>query len=118
MARGYDSRAYPEIPLSIGDLRRWDSAVAQFEAKDPNKSDGPGDTYYFWTHCYVALITSLSKNFSAKAIRLLFSQGIPIMRVVRKLVGDEMVTTHKEASTMGRKAGFMLAKLLDEKPIS
>lgn len=112
-ARNTDRRAYPGIQLTFDDMRLWDSKVAQFEVygEDP-KMHASSDTYYFWTHFFVAMIGKLDGRPWARLLNQSFSKGTDLMVLTRKyLVGRPTVTSHREASMLGRNVGFAIADL-------
>jgi hypothetical protein len=106
-ARGGDHRAYPEIDINHNDIIDWNQRVQQFETYN-NKatSDGPGDNYYFWTHYFAVTAYSVLNNIESKILNESFAKGTPLMVAVRKfLVGQSTMTTHSEASMLGRDLG-------------
>lgn len=106
MARGADTRAYPGIQVGPNELIAWDSHVAQFEKFSEEKYDGPGDTYYFWTHAFIAL---LGRFPGFKSLDIASKKGTEIMVFARKYVaGTPTVSGHREASLIGRNAGVVL----------
>jgi hypothetical protein len=78
MARGWDTRAYPSIPVDIAQINRWNNQLYQFEVADGHANDAPGDTYYYWTHFlqlpptqpWDVVIHNFSTNFSVSAHQL------------------------------------------------
>jgi hypothetical protein len=116
MARGADQRAYPNIPIDEDALRDWNGQLAQFKTyNNSGKNDGPGDTYYFWTHAFAA-IAFANRGVQAKLAQAAFSRGTEIMAFVRKniSIGNQPnITAHDPASSIGRKVGITLARSFD-----
>jgi hypothetical protein len=119
MARGVDSRAYPNIPIDASMLYDWNDQVAQFKTYDQSgKNDGPGDNYYFWTHVFGAVAFS-ERGPQAKLAQLAFSHGTQIMTFVRKNIAtgnQPNITAHEPASSIGRKVGLMLKERTSKAP--
>ena len=112
-ARGYEKKAYPNIEIGPNELREWQKKIAQFEVYDNSGlMDGPGDTYYFWTHVYGALAyKSLEGSMQAAIAQALLEIGTPLMRSVRQHVArNPLQTPHHEPSVIGRDIGLALAE--------
>lgn len=115
MGRGADQRAYPTIPMDGNAVRQWNDEVAQFETyNNSGQNDAPGDTYYFWTHAFGAMVFSepgIKQYLGQKA----FSKGTDIMAFVRKHIARKQpnITDHDPASELGRNIGLALASLAE-----
>lgn len=114
MARGAEQRAYPNISMTIEDIRSWNDEVAQFETyTNSGQNEGPGDTYYFWTHVFCAMVFS-KRNIRSKVAQAVFGRGTEIMVFAKKKIARTelpVVTDHKEASELGRAIGLVFANL-------
>jgi hypothetical protein len=113
MARGADQRAYPGIAMNPDIVRGWNGELAQFKIDDYHGlTDAPGDNYYFWTHAFGAMAFS-RKGLDARLAQAAFSRGTEIMAWTRKYLARRQpnITSHEPASTLGRQAGLMLARL-------
>lgn len=112
MARAADKRAYPSIRMGEDEIRTWNTHVAQFETyDDAGVSDGPGDTYYFWTHVFAALIYS-NKGMETEVMKQAFKNGTDVMMFVRKHIAHKPnITSHHPASSLGKEIGLALANL-------
>lgn len=110
MARGLDTKAYPNIEVDHETMFRWGQNMAQFEVSADRTGDSSGDTYYFWTHA----MAGLAYNLSGKPRRFYnrtFEHGTDIMRIVREKFTKLPITSdHHEASEFGRKIGLALAR--------
>lgn len=104
-ARGGDLRAYADV-FKPSDLDEWNKHIMQFDTGDEGVNDGPGDTYYFWTHFFIASSAVAFSTPASKAMRQVFKAGTPVMRTVRNAVGSWTVSDHKKASLMGRELGY------------
>lgn len=113
MARGADTRAYPNIPIDGALIYDWNDQIAQFKTfNDSGKNDGPGDNYYFWTHAFGAIAFS-ERSLQAGLAQIAFSRGTQIMAFVRKNIAtgnQPNITAHEPASTIGRDLGLMINK--------
>lgn len=112
MARGLDSRAYPSITVQEKELRAWNEKLAQFETyNNNNKSDAPGDTYYFWTQFFSSLYINLYEGLDKHIYDVLFAHGREIMQYVRKTIASTPINAdHYEASMLGRQCGLGIAE--------
>lgn len=115
-ARGTDRRVYPGIKFNFEDMRVWNDRLAQFEVYgQDSKMHAASDTYYFWTHFFVSLACELDSRPWAKAINRGFSKGTDLMVFTRThIVGKPTVTSHKEASAIGRNVGIAVSDLLKD----
>ena len=108
MARGCDRRAYPGVAVAAEDLAGWSRTVAGFVAPGPRNgwtSDASGDTYYFWTHVLLEVVCH-NHGWTGVGVRAVSAHGTAIMRLVRRvLVGQQLVSDHREASRLGRLVG-------------
>jgi hypothetical protein len=113
-ARGTDTRAYPQIKISGEDMIQWNKNIAQFEVYGENtKMHAASDTYYFWTHFFVALIGELDTRLWAQGLNKLFAHGTDAMVFVRNnIVHKPTSTPHRETSMIGRNVGLAVAELL------
>lgn len=112
MARHLDKRAYPGILVSPEAMIDWNTRVAQFEDAGQVTGDGPGDTYYFWTHAFASLVFSLDGSLKAKMMDEVFKHGTDIMVLTRRHIARIPTnTSHQAASEMGRDAGLALANV-------
>lgn len=114
LARGSDLRAYPNLKVKPVDLAVWNNHISQFETYDGKDTcDGPGDTYYFWTHFFVALVCGFVGDVRFSVMQNAFANGTDLMLLVRnQLVGQPTVSSHKEASEIGINVGLAIADLL------
>jgi hypothetical protein len=115
MARGAEQRVFPDIPIDASIMRDWNNQIAQFETFDGSKeNDAPGDTYYFWTQAFAAMLYTTKKPGDVLA-RAAFQHGLKVMAYVRKSAkGDNpMLSPHEPASTLGRETGKALALGVD-----
>lgn len=116
MARGYDRRPYPEIVVAPENLVEWNKHIAKFEAYDGMmETDGPGDTYYFWTHFFaVAADKALGKGASSVIFQKVFEHGNSANQFVRRnIAGTPTQSPHQEAAILGRNMGLAVAKTLN-----
>lgn len=111
MARGADRRAYPTLDVSPQDIREWNKKVSQFETYNQEGNDGPGDTYYFWTHFFAAIayVAIDNKRFKHRILDTMFSKGTGIMTKVRTTISP-----HFEASLLGREVGLAMVNDMDQ----
>jgi hypothetical protein len=121
MGRSYEQRAYPNIQVGPEEIKDWNNKVAQFEVYDQEqRHDGPGDTYYFWTHLFGALAYSALGDTKAQVLQGLLAKGTPLMRTVRTYIAKRPTETpHEEASVIGRNLGLALAESIgvNQRPI-
>jgi hypothetical protein len=113
MGRGADQRAYPNILMNAQEVRDWNNALAQFETyNNSGKNDSPGDTYYFWTHVFAAMVFS-DQGLENMLAQLAFSHGTKIMEMIRKHIAKKQpnITAHEPASELGRTIGLALTSL-------
>lgn len=112
MARGLDTRAYPHINVGRDEMLAWNNKIAQFETYGSvNGNDGPGDTYYFWTHMFGALFYKLYSGIGKKAYNFTVEHGTEIMSFVRnRIAGSPINSAHYEATLLGRNIGLALAE--------
>ncbi|GEM_PF-2473804 len=112
MARGLETRAYPNIHVGKNEMFAWNDKIAQFEVYgESDGNDGPGDTYYFWTHMCGALYFTTYEGVDKNAYDFLFEHGTEIMRFARKwIAGDLTNSQHQEATLLGRNIGLALAE--------
>src|SRR3990167_7338781 len=76
--RSYEKRAYPGIEIGPQEIREWNQRVAQFEVYDASpRYDGPGDTYYFWTHFFGALAFDALGGVRSQALQKVLEHGTP-----------------------------------------
>lgn len=117
MARGVDSRAYPEIRVTPEKMKVWGRNITQFEVYGSDSNiDGPGDTYYFWTHAFAAIAYGNLRSLSAKAMDVAFANGTNVMTFVRKYVARQpTMSQHYEASLLGRNFGLAIVEMQKEK---
>lgn len=115
MARSLDARAYPNIHVGQEEMLTWNDKIAQFETYgESNLSDGPGDTYYFWTHMFGALFYKYYEGMGKRTYDLAFQHGTPMMKFVRKWFAQTPITSdHYEASLLGRNIGLAFAELAE-----
>jgi hypothetical protein len=115
-ARGGDRRAYPELNVTPDDLVAWNNKIAQFETfNDMGTSDGPGDTYYFWTHFFVSSAYRSLDCMSGNIIDPAFEIGTGVMTQVRKnIAGQPTISDHREASMLGRNIGIACIETIRE----
>lgn len=113
MARGVDSRAYPEIRVSPEKMKVWGKKITQFEVFGIDSNiDGPGDTYYFWTHAFAAIAYGNLRSLSAKAMDVAFANGTNVMTFVRRYIARQpTMSQHHEASLLGRNFGLAVVEL-------
>ena len=117
LARGWDTRAYPNIPISTETIIEANKHFAQFES-DSKTNDASGDTYYFWTHFFATSVYSQLGCFNSKILNKFFEFGTPTMKFVRKyFAGQPIVTEHFEASLLGRHVGIAISELYTHKDI-
>lgn len=115
MARGYDQRPYPEIVVTPENLVEWNKHIAKFEAYDGMmETDGPGDTYYFWTHFFaVAADKALGKGASSAIFQKVFEHGNSVNQFVRRnIAGTPTQSPHQEAAFLGRHMGLAVAETI------
>lgn len=119
MARGLETRAYPNISAKEADMKAWNEKVAQFELDvDRNKNDGPGDTYYFWTHVFGGLYFNQFEGMGHRTYRSSFANGTEIMAMARQWVARSPINSeHHEASIMGRHIAETLKGHIDVKEL-
>ncbi len=111
MARGLDTRAYPNITVTESDMVIWSKKIAQFEVFNNHCSDSPGDTYYFWTHMFAAVFYGLNRS-NRRLYKTAFAHGTEIMKFFRKVIADTPITAdHIEASYIGRRIGLLIVDL-------
>lgn len=114
MARGLDTRAYPNIHVQEGEMLNWNEKIAQFETHNADRSDGPGDTYYFWTHMFGALFYRLYKGMGRRTYDFSFQHGTDIMKFVRIFFARSPInSSHYEASLLGRNIGLAFGYLME-----
>lgn len=116
LARGSDLRAYPGLNITPEDLAEWNKHICQFETYDnKNTCDGPGDTYYFWTHLFIALLCASTDDIRFTVIQHTLSKATKLMLLIRnKIVKQPTVTSHTEASEIGRNVGLAIAEFLKD----
>jgi hypothetical protein len=114
--RGADRRLYPELGLRHEDIIEWSKHLAQFEVYSTDNLMQPaGDTYYFWTHFFVALYCSIDPNFSKGILTSAFANGTSIMNFIRRYIaGGPPSTPHREGSIIGRNIGLAIGDLIKE----
>lgn len=111
LARGWDFRAYPNIEVNADTIRQTNDHIAPFE----DSIDGPGDTYYFWTHFFSTMVYSQLGDSISVAMDKLFSVGTPIMRFVRHYVaGQPTICKSDEASVLGRNLALSIHAYLTQ----
>lgn len=108
MARGLDTRAYPNIAAGKDEMFAWNDKIAQFERHiDSDKNDGPGDTYYFWTHMFAALFYKQYEGLGRELYNASFAHGTEIMKLARKWIARSPINSdHHEATLIGRAIGL------------
>lgn len=112
LARGQDTRAYPHINISAEDMSKWNRNIAQFEVyENDDQCDGPGDTYYFWTHLFTSLLYPISSGIAPRVLDSFFIRGTDVMVQLRKAVGYPTVSKHSEPSLIGRNVGLAVAHI-------
>lgn len=119
-ARGLDQRAYPEIKIGPDELKAWNEHVAAFPDEDSGRYDGPGDTYYFWSHFFGATSLKAIGGIRSEAYQKILDKGTPLMRTVRTHIARRPTETpHEEASVLGRQIGLAVAETLavGERPV-
>jgi hypothetical protein len=117
MARASDFRAYQGIDIQPQDMDRWNAKIAQFATDDGSKtSDGPGDTYYFWTYVFALSVNEAFGSKTAKKLAVpLFNQGTEFMIKFKNTFTNEPPSTHhREATYMGRRVGELFADHISE----
>lgn len=114
LARGRDSRAYPNVPMTADIIANASKHFAQFDS-DFLPNDAPGDTYYFWTHVFAALAYRQLNGINPKLLEKLYSIGTPLMVWVRKnIAGKITIGEHYVASELGRNIGIGLYETMME----
>jgi hypothetical protein len=112
LARGLDTRVYPNIQISPQIMLEANKHFAQFESDHTERNDAPGDTYYFWTQFFATSVFYQLGCFQSQALDKLFSIGPPIMRLVRKYIARQpTISEHYEASLLGRDIGIAISEL-------
>ena len=116
MARRLDHRAYPNITVGSEEMFMWNDRIAQFETYgDKHLSDGPGDTYYFWSHMFGALFYKLYEGIGKIPYNFAFEHGTETMKFVRQYVAKTPITAdHNEASLLGRNIGLAFSEIRNE----
>lgn len=110
-ARGLDQSAYPGIPIGPDEIKAWNYHIAKFPDEPSGRFDGPGDTYYFWSHFFGATSLEAIGGTRAQALQKVLEKGTPLMRLVRAYIaGRPTVTPHEEASVLGREIGLAVAE--------
>lgn len=114
VARTYDRTAYPAIDTSPDVGNQWNRKIAQFEVYEKNAQiDGPGDTYYFWTHMFAGLGLSKLEGRTPEFINSFFTNGTQTMRFVREHIARRpTLSRHEEASLLGRNLGLAVAEMI------
>ncbi len=125
LSRYGDQRAYPNLRIGGNEytvdtpeqeiydlLAKWSDHLARFEVKhDPSlyegRRDATGDSYYFWTHFFAAVMFG-SHGIKSNA----FKKGNELMIFARDYIGNRggIVATHSHSSKIGRDIGLMLAE--------
>lgn len=109
-ARGSDHRVFPNIKINPNEIKFINDRLAQFEVYDNSKkSDGPGDTYYFWTQVFTALAFSHSPNYLNHLYKSVFEHGNSLMQIATHLVGTRTITSHDTAAMLGWNIGLALS---------
>jgi hypothetical protein len=118
MARGADTRAYPNIIVGPDQICEWNNHVAQFETADGEIFDGPGDTYYFWTHVFIAALTKYFPHGQSMLLEAASRFGTKAMTIARRYIAKSpTVSGHVGASTLGRETGILLGKYCKSVPL-
>lgn len=126
MSRFSDQRAYPKITLNdkvftpFSDdeeieqiIRTWNEKIAKFETYDNSgRNDGPGDSYYFWTHFFAARVFS-PDTLESKFFQKCSEYGTDIMVFIKNKIARRrgVVSSHHEASLLGRQIGISLMEI-------
>ncbi|OGK14186.1 hypothetical protein A3H80_00600 [Candidatus Roizmanbacteria bacterium RIFCSPLOWO2_02_FULL_37_19] len=115
MARAGDTGLYPNIHIDPKDMSEWAQKMTQFESNHPNVIyDLPGDTYYFWTHFVGSVAFGCSNQSHLSLLDKSFQYGTSIMSVARGFAGSPTITSHREASELGRQAGAAIVAFSQE----
>lgn len=115
-ARGSDNKIFPNIKITPDLIREWNNHIAQFEGPDNiDKSDGPGDTYYFYTQMFAALIFNQSQELMNIIVKKAFQHGVSLMQLATHIAGEGTVTKHTTAASLGWNIGLALSELAKEK---
>ncbi len=114
VARTYDRTAYPGIDVSPSVGNEWNRKIAQFEVYEEDAQiDGPGDTYYFWTHMFASLGLRKLEGRTPELINSLFANGTQAMRFAREHIARRpTLSRHEEASLLGRNLGLAIAEVI------
>lgn len=108
-ARGSERRAFPGITVTPQVIAEWSNHLAQFDSfENTARSDGPGDTYYFYTQMFAAMVfghKTSALNYTAK---IAFKNGVSIMQLATRLAGESTITTHETAAAIGWNVGLAL----------
>lgn len=111
LARGWDTKAYPNIAVIPSTIREASNHLAPFEGC----KESLGDTYYFWTNFFTtSAYNQLGGNIS-KGFNQLFKIGTPVMRFVRQyVVMQPTVSSGCLSSDLGRLMGNIASTHLYE----
>lgn len=116
LSRASDFRPYPAIDAHLQgeDLVQWNNRVAQFAVPGSHRtSDGPGDTYYFWTQFFCAFYYRSQPGFVPRIANILFAYGAPTMRFVRGVIARSPTPPHEFSAHLGRYVGLAAVKQLN-----
>ena len=112
LARGWETRAYPEIEINPGIIRKANQRLVGFEGYANSSNDTPGDTYYFWTHFFASSAYSQLGGGNADIFNGIFRVGTPLMQFARKYVARQpMIGEYNEASMLGRHIGLAIGEI-------
>lgn len=91
----------------------WSNKVSRFEIFTKGKNDGTGDQYYFWTHFFAACASN-KDNIGGNVFQMTFARGNEIMIFVKDKLAKRggTVSSHYEASLIGRNIGLALSEIM------
>lgn len=111
MARGYDTKILPNIPLDHDRVDRWKRVVAPFGYQN-HDNDPSGDTYHFWESVAAGLSVQESKHrknvyesVSGEVCDWIYDQTAAATELLRYKVFSKEGDTHGTIDILGKEVG-------------